>query len=90
MYLKRVRDGGGVVSAMIAVAAARGLVRAVDKYMLVEFGGHIELNTSWAYSLLNRMEFVKRKVTTAKSKFSVEKFAEVKEAFLNNVKGGRT
>ena len=57
-----------MVSPRIAVAAARGLVRAV-----VEFGGHIELDTSRAYSLLNRMEFVKRKVTTTKSKISVEK-----------------
>ena len=85
MYLKRVRDGGGVVSARIALAAARGMLLSFDKFKLVEYDGHIDLNIYWAYGLLERMKFVKRKATTAKSKYTVEKFAEVKESFLNDV-----
>ena len=41
LYLKKVREGGGVVSARIAMAAARGIVLTCDRSMLVEFGGHV-------------------------------------------------
>ena len=68
MYLKKVREGGGVVLARIAMAATRGIVLTCDRSLLVEFGGHVELSKHWAYSLLHRMKFVQRKVTTAKSK----------------------
>lgn len=43
LYLKKVRDGGGIVSAAIAVAAAHGILMSCDKFKLAEFGGHIEL-----------------------------------------------
>ena len=46
----------------------------------------VELNVAWAYALLERMGFVKRKATTAKSMYEVEKFKELKHAFLNDVK----
>ena len=68
MYLKKVREGGGVVLTRIAMAAARGIVLTCDRSLLVKFGGHVELIKHWAYSLLHRMKFVQRKVTTAKSK----------------------
>lgn len=84
-YLTKVREGGGVVTARIAVAAARGILMSCDRSKLVEFGGHVELNRHWAYSLLNRMKFVQRKVTTAKSKHSIAGFAQLKEGFLNDV-----
>ena len=44
LYLKKVREGRGVVSARIAMVAARGIVLTCDRSMLVEFGGHVELN----------------------------------------------
>ena len=74
-YLKGVRDVGGVVSARIAIAAAKGILLSTDKMKLLEYGGHIQLNTTWVYSLLERMNFVKRKATTAKRKHTVENFA---------------
>ena len=86
LYLRRVRDAGGVVTARIAVAAAKGVIKRFDKFKLAEYGGPIELNVAWAYALLERMGFVKRKATTAKSKYEVEKFKELKCAFLNDVK----
>ena len=52
-YLKQVHDGGGVVTARIAVAAARGILLACDQLKMAKFGGHIQLASSWAYSLLN-------------------------------------
>ena len=33
----------------------------------MEFGGPVELNRHWAYSLFKRMQYVKRKASTAKS-----------------------
>ena len=60
-YLKRVREGGGVVSARIAMAAARGILLSCNRSRLVEFGGDVELNRQWAYSLLKLVKFVKRK-----------------------------
>ncbi len=43
-YFKKVREGGGVVSARIVIAVARGLLLHSDRTKLVEFGGHVELN----------------------------------------------
>ena len=42
-YLK-IRDQGGIVTASVAVAAARRIVMAVDRRQLTEFGGHIKLS----------------------------------------------
>ncbi len=84
-YLQKFREGGGVVTARIAVAAARGILVACDRSKLAEFGGHIHLSPSCGYSLLGRMNFVKRKATTTKSKLSLERFSELKLQFLNDV-----
>ena len=84
-YLKKVREGGGAVTARIAMAAARGVLLSCDKTKLAEFGGHVQLNRHWAYALLKRMEFVQRKATTAKSKHAPADFATLKEAFLDDV-----
>ena len=55
------------------------------KSKLSEFGGHISLNRHWAYSLLERINFVKRKATTAQSKYKIDSFKRVKESFLAEV-----
>ena len=56
-----------------------------DRTQLAEFGGHIQLSRQWAYHLLSRMNYVKRKATTAKSKHTPADFAAAKESFLNDV-----
>ncbi len=43
-YLIEVREGGGVVTARVAIAASRAIIITQDKSKLVEFGGHICLN----------------------------------------------
>ena len=43
MYLKKVREGGGAVSARIVMAAARGILLKCDRTKPVEFAGDIEL-----------------------------------------------
>ena len=78
------REGGGGVSARIAMAATREIVMNCDKHKLTEFRGHVQINTFWAHSLLKRMEFVKRK-TTSKSKHTPEDFSRLKRSFLADV-----
>lgn len=85
MYLRKIRDGGGRVSTRIVSAAARGLLLSYDRSRLEEFGGSLRLNRHWAYSLLRRMKFVKRKATTSKSKYSDVNLLALKRSFLEDV-----
>ena len=85
LYLKEIRKNGGPLTASVAIGAARGLLLAENRSRLAEFGGHIDLNRHWAYSLYNRMGFVQRKSTTAKGKYSAETFIAEKRKFLNKV-----
>lgn len=73
------------MSASIVVAAATGLLPSNDKTKLVQFGGENKISKYWAYKLQARMNFVKRKATTSKSKYSPEDFAELKRALLEEV-----
>ena len=77
-------EAGGGVSSRIVIAAARGILKILDKTRLKEFGGYINLSRYWAHSLLKRMQFVQRRATTSKSKQSDEDFAVLKENFLND------
>ena len=74
VYLKKIREQSGIVTAAVVVAAAKGIIMATDKSKLVEFGGHINPNKDWAYHLLKRMNFARRKVTTSKSKMLAFRF----------------
>ncbi len=70
-YLKKLRDSGGVINSRIVMSAAKGLVLYYNPSLLKEKGGHVELSRNWALSLLERMQYVKRKGSTAKSKQTV-------------------
>ena len=72
MYVRKVREEGGVVTTRLVIAAARGILLSCDRSILAKFGGHVRRNRHWAYSLLTCMKFVRRKVTTNKSKHSVQ------------------
>jgi hypothetical protein len=85
IYLRKVREGGGAVSARIALAAARGILLKCNPSLLVQNGGPVDLNKFWAHSLMKRMKFVQRKATTSKSKNSLVDFAERKAEFLDAV-----
>ena len=74
-YLKRVMQEGGVVSARIVMAAARSIVLSCNRSRLAEFGGDVAITRHRAYALLRRMNSVKRKATTAKSKQSIDDFS---------------
>ena len=85
LYLQKIRDNNGSVSNRLVIAGAKGIVSAQDKSLLVENGGHILLNKEWARSLLSRMGFVKRKVSTSASKYTSTNFEQVKTEFLASV-----
>lgn len=85
LYLKKIREHGGVVTASVVVAAARGILISTDRSKLIEFGGYIDLSRQWAYHFLRRMNFVRRKATTSKSKPTPIEFAAAKKAFLDDV-----
>ena len=73
------------MSSQIVIGAARGIVATLNKEKLKEFGEHIDLNRHWAPLLLHCMNFVQRKATTAKVKYSLENFAEKKAEFLDDL-----
>ena len=84
-YIRRVREAGGSISSQVVIAAACGILTSMDKTKLREFGGHVELNRHWARSLLSQMNFVQRKGTTAKAKYSEADFAKKKREFLDEL-----
>ena len=55
LYLKTVRSNGGLVTARIAISAAKGLLLAHNRQGLAEYIGHIKLSQAWAYALSKRM-----------------------------------
>ena len=49
----------------MVMAATKGIVESKDRSKLMEYGGQISIEKSWAKSLLTRMNFVKCKGSTA-------------------------
>ena len=87
-YVKAMREAGAPpVTTYTVITAARGIVSARDRSLLVENGGHIALSETWAQSLFRRMGMVKRKATTKKKKLSRQEFEEYKRRFLSQVSG---
>ena len=62
-FIYNLREVGGVVK--IAVAAAKGIINAKNKEILVENGGHVTLGNGWVKSMFKRMNFLRRKKTTS-------------------------
>ncbi len=63
-YVEALRSAGTPIGSSVVMAAGERLVRAYDRTLLVDHGGHITITKSWAMSLLKRMGYVKRKATT--------------------------
>ena len=53
------RECGGVVSARIAMVAAKGILLKCNRTMLSDYGGHVNINRQWLHSLLKRMKLFK-------------------------------
>ena len=84
-YLTTLKSNRGIISAQVAMAAAKGLLLSLNRGALAEYRGHIKITRHWAYSLFHRMKFVQRKVTMSQSKYTATNFAEVKQKFLDDV-----
>ena len=86
-YIRSLRAPGTPVTARIVMASAEGIVRASDRTMLHENGGHIPLTKAWAYSLLKRMNFVMRKASTkTKTSLSQVEIEVAKKGYLKKIK----
>ena len=64
-FVTAVRNSGGPISTSIVIAATKGLLKKCDPPILKDFGGSIILEKTWARSLIERMNFTKRKGTKA-------------------------
>ena len=84
-YIIALRDKGAVINTSIVLACAEGLIKNHDSNLLASNGGHIALTKSWGKSLLKRMGFVKRRVSTS-AKISVTNFEEKKRQYLDDIK----
>ena len=84
-YIKHMRLCGGVINTAVITAAATGFMLEKNKSALAEYGGSIKITTSYAKSLLSRMNFVKRKGSSA-AKITPAEFDVVKKTFLEEVK----
>ena len=62
------------------MGAVQGILEYCGKEDLAKL-----INRHWAYSRLRRMDFVQRKATTSKSKYTVADFAELEKSFLYSV-----
>ena len=60
----KLREKESVINTALVIAPATGIVKSIDKTLLVECGSHLSLTVSWAKSLLKRMKFTKCRGTT--------------------------
>ena len=84
-YIKDLRGKGGNVDTTVVIACTEAMVNRVDKRLLKDNGGRIDLSKTWAKSLLQRIGYVKRKATTS-AKVEPSHFEELKEQYLLDIK----
>ena len=83
-YILKLREHGCPINTVIVLAVARGIVKSMERTRLAEYGGPTTLTTPWAKSLLKRMNFTKRRVST-KSTHPTDDLEEVKKTFLTEI-----
>ena len=83
-YILKLRECGSPVNSAVVQAVAEGVLLAMDRTSLAQYGGHIKLSNTWEKSLLARMNFTKRKGST-KEKVEVKNFEKIKEKFLQDI-----
>ena len=80
-YILKLRECGSPVNSAVIQAVAEGVLLAMDRTSLAQYGGHIKLSNTWEKSLLARMNFTKRKGST-KEKVEVKNFEKIKKSFF--------
>ena len=83
-YITKLRSAGANVNRSIAIATAKGVVKAQNPSLLTENGGSMDLGRKWAESLFKRMNFVKQKATKAARKVPND-FEQLKTEFIRKV-----
>lgn len=64
--VRSMRSAGAVTNFHTLIGLATGIVMANDRTLLKENGGHVEFTIGWCQSIYKRLNFVRRKATTAK------------------------
>lgn len=64
-HVQLLRLAGGIINTRVVVATGKRIVEVNDRSLLLENGGSLDLNQSWAKSLLIRIDFVNRKASTS-------------------------
>ena len=83
-YILKLRECGSPLNSAVTQAVAEGVLLAMDRMSLAQYGGRIKLSNTWAKSLLARMNCTKRKDLT-KEKVEVKNFEKIKEKFLQDI-----
>ena len=65
LYARDMRCHGVVVNTVVIMSCAEGIVLHHDSNLPASNGGHITISKDWAKSLLHRMGYVKRRVSTS-------------------------
>ena len=79
-YVDKLHEHGSAVNTTVIIAAARSLTRIIISVC----GGPATLSVSWAKSLLKRMNFIKRLVST-KGLVPSQDVEEVRKEFLSEL-----
>ena len=64
-YIKEVREKRAIVITAVTIASGEAIVTKVNKGLLKEHGGPIDLTSVWAKSLHQCIDFMERKATTS-------------------------
>jgi len=80
-YVLKLREVGCPVNTDVTIAAAQGILQAMEASRLAKNGGPATLSLPWAKSLLKRMDFRKQRGTT-KSGVTPEDLDSVKKRFF--------
>ena len=83
-YIRSLREEGGVINSSIVQSVGRGVVLSKQKTLLPEYGGSLELSREWARSILDRLNFRKRKATKG-VKHLPEDFEKNKREYLDRI-----
>ena len=85
-YVKALRKAGTPINTAVILAAVEGIITAKHQTLLASNGGHIQLNKSWAKSLVARMNLVKRRGSTkSKLQLGEEQFRGVQRSYLAEI-----
>ena len=84
-FLSTIRQADGIVNYHIAIATARGVIKSKNANLLLENGGHMDINKDWVKRLLVRMNLVKRHMRT-KAKLCPTNFENLKKQYLADIR----